>query len=575
MELSGVYAKLRGPAWLIVLICLLSTKLSASQVLYPGGNVTFTCNITIGRVWLVNDTATRKSSGELPDGLMADGEMLIVTESANDTLYGCGVVIDPNPIIDTGIVYLADVPNMVPGVMLDMSSISATPQFPAQPTQFDFTLNWGVPFANFDPILNYTIITSCSDNTVCPVTHVTCSDVTTLDISYTLPIITVNYTISITANNTVGSSDPVMRILAAPNQVQNVSVMCAPVDLDNECTVTWNDLAYGPNAVPLPILYLVSYSGINITAGSDTVMSSPHVFTLLAVDGSVIVSVTAYNDFGSGGTSLGVQDTIISPVVEATTSTVLEGDTPAETYSVEIECDISPSSTADYCEVIARNDDSTVSASAIIMNHMATVTVTGLVCEETYSIIAGGIITNDVMIDRTLDGPRFHTETILASACPVVITTTTAAPTVRMAVTPTITPATGGSSDDNTGIIIGVIVGGICGAIVVVVVIIIVIYCCCCRKDNKKSYSVAMHTVPPTYENVQPPSSDKVQMDTNPAYTVSTVGTIKMEDNPAYQTMTTNPVGGGGGAGSGVNCYEDINVDRKVKMTQNPAYAVP
>ena len=59
------------------------------------------------------------------------------------------------------------------------------------------------------------------------------------------------------------------------------------------------------------------------------------------------------------------------------------------------------------------------------MNHMATVTVTGLVCEETYSIIAGGIITNDVMIDRTLDGPRFHTETILASACPVVITTTT------------------------------------------------------------------------------------------------------------------------------------------------------
>ena len=103
---------------------------------------------------------------------------------------------------------------MVPGVMLDMSSVSATPQFPAQPTQFSFTLNWGVPFANFDPILNYTIITSCSDNTVCPVTHVTGSDVTTLDISYTVPIITVNYTISISANNTVGSSDPVMRILA-------------------------------------------------------------------------------------------------------------------------------------------------------------------------------------------------------------------------------------------------------------------------------------------------------------------------------------------------------------------------
>ena len=67
----------------------------------------------------------------------------------------------------------------------------------------------------------------------------------------------------------------------------------------------------------------------------------------------------------------------------------------------------------------------TSSASAAIMNDMATVTVSGLGCGQTYSIVAGGIITNDVMMDRTLDGPRFHMETILASACPVVVTTTT------------------------------------------------------------------------------------------------------------------------------------------------------
>ena len=83
-----------------------------------------------------------------------------------------------------------------------------------------------------------------------------------------------------------------------------------------------------------------------------------------------------------------------------------------------------------------------------------------------------------------------------------------------------------------------------------------------------------MHVVGPRRGTVQPPLSDEVQMDTNPAYAISTAGTIKMEDNPAYQTMTTNP-GGGGGAGSGVNYYEDVIVDRKVKMTQNPAYAVP
>jgi len=83
-----------------------------------------------------------------------------------------------------------------------------------------------------------------------------------------------------------------------------------------------------------------------------------------------------------------------------------------------------------------------------------------------------------------------------------------------------------------------------------------------------------MHAVAPLHETIRPSLSDKVQMDTNPAYAVSTAGTVKMEDNPAYQTMTTNP-GGGGGAGSGVNYYEDITDERNVKMTQNPAYAMP
>ena len=80
-----------------------------TAVLFPGGNVTFSCNITIGRFWIINDTTTFKSSGELPDGVMADGNMLIVTESANNTLYGCGLFVDPNPVIDTGIVYLAGI----------------------------------------------------------------------------------------------------------------------------------------------------------------------------------------------------------------------------------------------------------------------------------------------------------------------------------------------------------------------------------------------------------------------------------------------------------------------------------
>ena len=82
-------------------------------------------------------------------------------------------------------------------------------------------------------------------------------------------------------------------------------------------------------------------------------------------------------------------------------------------------------------------------------------------------------------------------------------------------------------------------------------------------------------TVAPSgpYDTVRPPQSDKVIVDTNPAYAVS--NKVNIEDNPAYQSMTTNPEGVQGGAGSGVNYYEDIINDRNVKITQNPAYAVP
>ena len=65
------------------------------------------------------------------------------------------------------------------------------------------------------------------------------------------------------------------------------------------------------------------------------------------------------------------------------------------------------------------------SASATLNNNdMATANLNGLVCEEMYSIIAGGVITNVAMMDQTLVGPRFHMETITAPACPVGIQTT-------------------------------------------------------------------------------------------------------------------------------------------------------
>ena len=61
---------------------------------------------------------------------------------------------------------------------------------------------------------------------------------------------------------------------------------------------------------------------------------------------------------------------------------LLEEDTPAETYNVEVECDIRPSSTADYCEVIVCNDDSTLSGITYVIMYM-------YIC-STYSIYMQG-----------------------------------------------------------------------------------------------------------------------------------------------------------------------------------------
>ena len=55
---------------------------------------------------------------------------------------------------------------------------------------------------------------------------------------------------------------------------------------------------------------------------------------------------------------------------------------------------------------------------------MATVTISSLQCEETYSITAGGIITTEGMMGRTLDGPRFHTEIVPTASCMIILTTT-------------------------------------------------------------------------------------------------------------------------------------------------------
>ena len=68
----------------------------------------------------------------------------------------------------------------------------------------NLTLRWTQPFANFDPIQNYTIVIACTSGG-CPVILTTDNFTVTMDISYITRVN--NVTIMVTANNTVGDSD--------------------------------------------------------------------------------------------------------------------------------------------------------------------------------------------------------------------------------------------------------------------------------------------------------------------------------------------------------------------------------
>ena len=66
-----------------------------------------------------------------------------------------------------------------------------------------FTLNWDKPFANFDPIVNYTITINCT-HASCPVISTVTTTNASVNFITDLSMIT---PVSVTASNTVGTSD--------------------------------------------------------------------------------------------------------------------------------------------------------------------------------------------------------------------------------------------------------------------------------------------------------------------------------------------------------------------------------
>ena len=82
-----------------------------TAVLFPNDSVTFICNETNFRLWIINETNNRVANDKLVNiaGVSSDnGKMLIITQSLNNTPYGCGILQSDGAFItDTGILYVA------------------------------------------------------------------------------------------------------------------------------------------------------------------------------------------------------------------------------------------------------------------------------------------------------------------------------------------------------------------------------------------------------------------------------------------------------------------------------------
>ena len=92
---------------------------------------------------------------------------------------------------------------MVGNIVIDLNTVNV------DNNNVNFILNWTEPFANFDPIVNYAISINCTD-AQCPavftVTTTSASVYFITDLSMMTPL-------SVTASNTVGESDPAIRIV--------------------------------------------------------------------------------------------------------------------------------------------------------------------------------------------------------------------------------------------------------------------------------------------------------------------------------------------------------------------------
>ena len=92
---------------------------------------------------------------------------------------------------------------MVGNIVIDLNTVNID-------NNVSFTLNWDEPFDNFDPIVNYTITINCNDAS-CPVMFTV--TITSANVSF-ITDLSMMTPLSVTATNTIGTSDPTTIMIA-------------------------------------------------------------------------------------------------------------------------------------------------------------------------------------------------------------------------------------------------------------------------------------------------------------------------------------------------------------------------
>ena len=95
---------------------------------------------------------------------------------------------------------------MITNVIIDRATVNIDDD------NVSFALSWNEPFANFVPLVNYTVTIHCTDNATCPVIVDTDNVTRTADVNF-ITDLSMMTTLSVTATNNIGTSDPAIRII--------------------------------------------------------------------------------------------------------------------------------------------------------------------------------------------------------------------------------------------------------------------------------------------------------------------------------------------------------------------------